>query len=31
MNNKKILNITLQQSAYDWSCETEDFLKKKGT
>lgn len=31
MNNKKILQIALQQSAYDCSCEPEDFLKKENS
>lgn len=26
MTNKDILEIALQQSAYDCNCETEDFL-----
>lgn len=29
MDNKTILQIALQQSAYDCSCEPEDFSKKR--
>ena len=29
MNNKEILNIALQQSAYDCNCEPEDFFKQE--
>lgn len=31
MDNKEILQIALQQSAYDCSCRPEDFLKKENS